>query len=267
MGLTGLILRATIRLKRVGGLDVEEKVLPFANLDAYFDMAEVADHENEYAVAWVDQLSDGRGLLMVGNHVAAPNGSISIAGRFGVPIELPFSLLNETSLSLFNAAYFQRKRRLKTARRVPYQSFFYPLDGVRNWNRLYGSAGLYQHQSVIPFEAARKIIPAMLEASRNAGQVSFLTVLKRFGSMKPPGLMSFPMPGYTLTMDFPNRGHTTLELLNRLDQMTVEAGGRINPYKDQRMSAEVLLQAIRAGAISRPFATRLSIPISGAGPH
>ncbi len=239
MGLTGLILRATIQLMRVGGIDVEEKVQPFANLDAYFDMAEVADHENEYAVAWVDQLSNGRGLLMVGNHVATPSSSISTAGRLGVPFELPCSLLNRASLSLFNAAYFRRNNRPKTARRVPYQNFFYPLDGIRNWNRLYGPAGLYQHQSVIPFDTAPKIIPAMLETSRVAGQVSFLTVLKRFGSVNSPGLMSFPKPGYTLTMDFPNRGDRTLELLLLLDQMAIEAGGRVNPYKDHRMSAEV----------------------------
>ncbi len=240
MGLTGVILRATIRLMRVGGLDIEEKVLPFGTLDAYFDMAEVADRENEYAVAWVDQLSDGRGLLMVGNHVREAGGpQPSRMGRFGVPFELPFSALNRTSLSLFNAAYFRRKGRHRTAHRVPYRNFFYPLDSIRNWNRLYGPRGLYQHQSVVPFDAARKVIPAMLEASRAAGQVSVLTVLKRFGSVKSPGLMSFPMPGYTLTMDFPNRGGKTLELLDRLDQMVVSVGGRVNPYKDQRMSAEV----------------------------
>ncbi|MEJ5022489.1 FAD-binding oxidoreductase [Ochrobactrum vermis] len=240
LGLTGVILRTTIRLMRVDGLDVEEKVLPFANLDEYFGMAEVKDRENEYAVAWVDQLSDGRGLLIVGNHVAAAGDSHnSAAARFDVPFELPFSVLNKASLSLFNAAYFQRKRRLTAAHRAPYQNFFYPLDGIGSWNRLYGPAGLYQHQSVIPFDAARAVIPAMLEASRNAGQVSFLTVLKRFGTMASPGLMSFPMPGYTLTMDFPNRGHKTLKLLGRLDQMTMEAGGRVNPYKDQRMSAEI----------------------------
>jgi FAD/FMN-containing dehydrogenase len=274
MGLTGLILRATIRLMRVGGLDVEEKVRPFRDLDAYFDMAEVADHENEYAVAWVDQLSDGRGLLIVGSHVAAPNVSFSPAGRFGVPFELPFSLLNKSSLALFNAAYFQRKKQLKTARRVPYQSFFYPLDGVRNWNRLYGPAGLYQHQSIIPFDAARTIIPAMLEASRVAGQVSFLTVLKRFGSVKSPGLMSFPMPGYTLTMDFPNRGGKTLELLDRLDRMTVEAGGRVNPYKDHRMSAEVFaasyprwraFEAFRDKAFNSNFWRRTALMLGAAG--
>ncbi len=240
MGLTGLILRGTIRLMRVGGLDIEEKVLPFGTLDAYFDMVEVADRENEYAVAWVDQLSDGRGLLMVGNHVRKASGpQPSRMGRFGVPFELPLSVLNRTSLSLFNATYFRRKGRLRTAHRVPYQNFFYPLDSIRNWNRLYGPRGLYQHQSVVPFDAAGKVIPAMLEASRAAGQVSFLTVLKRFGSVKSPGLMSFPMPGYTLTMDFPNRGGKTLELLDSLDQMVVGVGGRVNPYKDQRMSAEV----------------------------
>ena len=238
MGLTGLILRATIRLMRVSGLDIEEKILPFDNLAAYFDMAEAMDHENEYAVAWVDQLSDGRGLLMAGNHVATADNTVSTGGQFGVPFDLPFSLLNKASLSLFNAVYFHRKRRLTTARRVPFQSFFYPLDGVRNWNRLYGPAGLYQHQSVIPFNAARTVIPAMLAASREAGQASFLTVLKRFGAVQSPGLMSFPMPGYTLTMDFPNRGRKTLDLLERLDRMTVEAAGRVNPYKDQRMSAQ-----------------------------
>lgn len=253
MGLTGLILRATIRLMRVNGLDVEEKVLPFTYLDTYFDMAEVADHENEYAVAWVDQLSNGRGLLMVGNHVAAPNGSIATTAKFSVPFELPFSLLNKTSLSLFNTAYFQRKRRMMGAHRVAYQNFFYPLDGVRNWNRLYGPAGLYQHQSVIPFDAARKIIPAMLAESRVAGQVSFLTVLKRFGGMQSPGLMSFPKPGYTLTMDFPNRGRKTLELLDRLDRITVESGGRVNPYKDQRMSAQTFAASYPVWRDFEPF--------------
>ncbi|MBQ0710101.1 MULTISPECIES: FAD-binding oxidoreductase [unclassified Ochrobactrum] len=275
MGLTGLILRATIRLMRVGGLDIEEKILSFTNLDSYFDMAEAADRENEYAVAWVDQLSDGRGLLIVGNHAARPAGTyISRAARFGVPFELPFSALNRASVSLFNAAYFRRKMLLKTAHRVPYQNFFYPLDSIRNWNRLYGPAGLYQHQSVIPSDAARKVIPEMLEASRSAGQVSFLTVLKRFGSVKSPGLMSFPMPGYTLTMDFPNRGQRTLELLDRLDRLTVEAGGRINPYKDQRMSAEIFaasyprwrdFEIFRDRAFNSNFWRRTALTLGEAG--
>ncbi|MFQ0812554.1 FAD-linked oxidase [Brucella anthropi] len=275
MGLTGVILGATVRLMRVGGLDVDEKILPFANLDAYFDMAEIADSENEYAVAWIDQLSNGRGLLMVGNHVAAPGGApVAASARLGVPFDLPFPVLNKASLSLFNTAYFHRKRRMTAAHRVPYQNFFYPLDTIRNWNRLYGPAGLYQHQSVIPFGAARTVIPAMLAASREAGQASCLTVLKRFGAIQSPGLMSFPVPGYTLTMDFPNRGHKTLALLDRLDRMTVEAGGRVNPYKDQRMSARTFaasyprwrdFEPFRDTAFNSNFWRRTALTLSTAG--
>jgi FAD/FMN-containing dehydrogenase len=194
-------------------------------------------------VAWVDQLatdrSEGRGVLMTGHHAINGNRSVNSGeARLGVPFDLPFSMLNKLSLTAFNELYFHAKRRKQEPHLTGFAGFFYPLDGLRNWNRFYGPAGLYQHQSVIPFEAAEKTIPAMLAASRDAGQSSFLTVLKRFGDLHSPGLLSFPKPGYTLTMDFPNRGRKTLDLLDQLDKMTVEAGGRVNPYKDQRMSAE-----------------------------
>ncbi|MBL8581104.1 MAG: FAD-binding protein, partial [Rhizobiaceae bacterium] len=107
------------------------------------------------------------------------------------------------------------------------------------WNRLYGPRGLYQHQSVIPDDVARNVVPAMIEAAREAGQGSFLTVLKRFGSIRSPGILSFPRPGHTLTLDFPNRGRATLALMRRLDEMATEAGGALNPYKDARMGADV----------------------------
>ena len=108
---------------------------------------------------------------------------------------------------------------------------------MADWNRLYGPRGLFQHQSVIPHEAARETLPLLLAAARKAGQGSFLTVLKRFGAMRSPGMLSFPRPGYTLTLDFPNRGERTLRLLKELDAITVGAGGAVNPYKDARMSA------------------------------
>ncbi|MBV2145014.1 FAD-binding oxidoreductase [Falsochrobactrum sp. TDYN1] len=242
MGLTGLILSARIRLMPVGSLDIEEHITPFGSLAEYFDMAEATDNMNEYAVAWVDQLasgrSEGRGVLIAGNH--ARNGNRDTGrgeARFSVPFDLPFSMLNRPSLTLFNALYFHAKRRKQKPHLAGFGSFFYPLDGVRGWNRLYGPSGLYQHQSVVPLETAPHVIPPMLAASRDAGQVSFLTVLKRFGNMRSPGLLSFPKPGYTLTMDFPNRGQRTYDLLALLDRMTIEAGGRVNPYKDQRMSA------------------------------
>lgn len=118
-----------------------------------------------------------------------------------------------------------------------WQSYFYPLDAIGQWNRLYGPRGLFQHQSVVPFAAAPRAIPALLKASRDAGQASFLTVLKRFGDVPSRGVLSFPTPGYTLTLDFPNRGQSTLNLLEVLDRITMEVGGRVNPYKDACMGS------------------------------
>lgn len=277
MGLTGIILSASIKLMRVGSLDVEEEITPFANLDAYFGLAEAADAANEYAVAWVDQLSGtNRGVLLTGNH--ADNGNFHVASsatRLSVPFEMPFSMLNGLSLKAFNFAYFHAKARKSGKTLSPYGSFFYPLDAVGNWNRLYGPKGLYQHQSIIPFATARKVVPQMLEASRQAGQASFLTVLKRFGAVASPGLFSFPRPGYTLTMDFSNRGASTLKLLETLDALTVEAGGRVNPYKDQRMSAATFasgfpewtaLERYRDPRFSSDFWRRTALSLSAHAP-
>lgn len=240
MGLTGIILSASIKLMQVGSLDVEEAITPFPNLETYFDLAETADAQNEYAVAWIDQLSaTNRGVLLTGNHADNCNFKVQKkATRLTVPVEMPFSMLNGVTLRAFNLAYFHAKAHKSGVHRSAYGSFFYPLDAVGHWNRLYGPKGLFQHQSVIPFDAAHATIPKLLEASRTAGQASFLTVLKRFGAVSSPGLLSFPQPGYTLTMDFSNAGDKTLNLLATLDRLTTEAGGRVNPYKDQRMSAE-----------------------------
>ncbi|MCR4267738.1 FAD-binding oxidoreductase [Nitratireductor sp. ZSWI3] len=248
MGLTGLILEATIRLMKVGSADVDERVRGFRGLGEYFDLAEEADTENEYAVAWIDQLAHGaqagRGFLLTANHAAAnhvggPPFRPAGKRRLAVPLRPPVSLINRWSLALFNRAFAWQKGRAEGLRRSSYESYFFPLDAVRHWNRLYGPRGLLQHQSVVPFEAARSVVPAMLEEARRAGQASFLTVLKRFGEVPSPGLMSFPRPGYTLTLDFSNAGAATGALLERLDRMTVEAGGAVNPYKDARMGAEL----------------------------
>jgi FAD/FMN-containing dehydrogenase len=242
MGLTGLILSATIRLMRVPSLDVEETVTPFGHLDDYFDRAEEADEANEYAVAWLDQLAGGRnagrGILLCGNHLEGGSQAVGrTEPKLSVPFQPPINLLNRPFLTAFNTAYRWSRSRGSPTRRTGYQGFFFPLDGVANWNRLYGPQGLFQHQSVIPFEAARETIPLLLRTAREAGQGSFLTVLKRFGDVKSPAMLSFPRPGYTLTLDFPNRGRRTLELLKELDAITVDAGGGVNPYKDARMSA------------------------------
>lgn len=278
MGLTGLILKASIRLMPVASLDITQKVRPFGEVAAFFDMAEQADADNEYAVAWIDQLASGRnagrGLLLTGNH--APDGARAYdasRGRLGVPVQPPFAVLNRPFLKLFNAAY-----RWKTARspeRVGARGFFFPLDGVADWNRLYGPRGLHQHQSVVPEAAARETVPALLAAARKAGQGSFLTVLKRFGGHKSPGPMSFPRAGYTLTLDFPDRGSATHALLAELDRITVDAGGAVNPYKDARMSAKTFaasfpgwrtLEAARDPAFMSDFWRRTAMQLAGGEP-
>jgi FAD/FMN-containing dehydrogenase len=267
MGLTGLILSASIRLMRVHSLDIVEKATPFRDLDEFFKLAEAADQANEYAVAWIDQLAGGlgrgRGLLFTGNHAEHGSHAASRAGgRLSVPLRPPFNVLNRPFLTAFNAAYRWTKGRSAAARQVGYQGFFFPLDGVGDWNRLYGPRGLFQHQSVVPEDAARLAVPTLLDAARRAGQGSFLTVLKRFGSMRSPALLSFPRPGFTLTLDFPNRGERTLQLLRELDRITIEAGGAVNPYKDARMGVDTFaasfpewqrLEALRDPAFMSDF--------------
>lgn len=270
MGLTGLILSASIRLMRVHSLDIVERVTPFRDLGEFFGLAEAADQANEYAVAWIDQLAggrnSGRGLLFTGNHAEHGSHAASRAGgTLSVPFRPAFNVLNRPFLKAFNAAYRWKKGRSAGPRQVGYQGFFFPLDGVQDWNRLYGPKGLFQHQSVVPEERARVAVPALLSAARQAGQGSFLTVLKRFGSIRSPALLSFPRPGYTLTLDFPNKGPGTLRLLQELDRITLEAGGAVNPYKDARMGADIFassfpdwrrLEALRDPAFMSGFWAR-----------
>jgi FAD/FMN-containing dehydrogenase len=271
-GLTGMIVSATILLMKVGAADVCEQITPFRSLEEYLDLAQSADQNNEYAVAWLDQLSaGGRGLLMVANH--AEEGSFAphrLKPRITVPFQPPLNCLNGLSLSAFNALYFNSKSRNRGVKTSTYDGFFYPLDQVGNWNYLYGPKGLYQHQSVIPLEAAASVLPQLLAASRHAGQASFLTVLKRFGTMASPSLTPFARPGYTLTLDFPNRGAKTLALLSELDRITVDAGGAVNAYKDARMSPQTFaasypnwrqLEALRDPAFVSDFWRRTALAV------
>jgi FAD/FMN-containing dehydrogenase len=271
-GLTGMILSATIQLMKVGSADLCEVVKPFKSLEEYLELAEAADHANEYAVAWLDQLNaGGRGLLMTANHAEAgafvPHPS---KPKVTVPFQPPLNCLNGVSLSAFNALYFNAKSRNAGVKTSAYDGFFYPLDQVANWNYLYGPNGLYQHQSVIPFEAAASALPQLLSASRKAGQASFLTVLKRFGTIASPSLTPFARRGYTLTLDFPNRGAKTLALLSELDRITVDAGGAVNGYKDARMSAQTFsasypnwrqLEALRDPAFVSDFWRRTALTV------
>lgn len=243
MGLTGVITWAEIQLRRVGGGWLDQSTVKLNNLADYFAIADESDAGFEYTVAWIDSLAGGaslgRGHLMRANHSNAPGGRDVRIGEpwLSVPFTPPIPVLNRFNLKLFNGAMYAKQRRREVAAKVPFLKFFYPLDGVGRWNRLYGPRGLMQHQSIIPNADAREAITDMLKLSARSGAGSFLTVLKRFGDRPAAGILSFPRGGVTLTLDFANRGARTETLLTELDRITVAAGGAVNPYKDGRMSA------------------------------
>lgn len=241
MGLTGVVEAATIRLLRVPSANVCQSAFRFPSIDGYFEAIDAIDARHEYSVAWIDQLARGRalgrGVLMAGDHAEDGGPARKPAPpHLSVPFSPPVNMLNRLTLKAFNALYYGRAPKTAATTMVPWASYFHPLDAVTGWNRLYGPRGLFQHQSVYPAEAARETTIRLIECAQAHGAASFLTVLKRFGDVPSPGLLSFPRPGFTLTLDFANSGQPTLKLLSALDEIVLAAGGGVNPYKDQRMS-------------------------------
>lgn len=239
LGLTGLIRRVRLQLRRVPGPFLRGESLRFANLSGFFELSHDSDADHEYTVSWLDCTAQGRqrgrGVFMRANH-AAVEGTIPRESRWRLPFTPPLPLVNRLSLRLFNTLYYHRP----AAQRPDvwhYRPFFHPLDGVRDWNRIYGPDGFYQYQCVIPPAVAEESLEEMLGTIAASGSGSFLAVLKKFGEQASPGLLSFVRPGVTLALDFPNAGSPTLKLLETLDGITRKAGGAVYPAKDARMSA------------------------------
>lgn len=238
LGLTGLITWVEIELKAIAGSGVAVENTRFNGLDEFFSINAAAEARHEYTVAWIDCLAARpRGILMAGDH-AAPSGAAEPREPRCLPIappKLPISLINDLSLRAFNQLYYHR--RLARQSLMHYAPFFYPLDSIAHWNRLYGRQGFFQYQFVLPL-AARAALAEILRDIAASGQGSFLAVLKTFGAAQSPGLLSFPMAGVTLALDFPNRGKRTLALFDRLDAIVGATGGRLYAAKDARMSGE-----------------------------
>jgi FAD/FMN-containing dehydrogenase len=165
-------------------------------------------------------------------------GDAATKARLAVPFDLPAATLNRHSVGMFNALYRSRASSKWKKSREPYGKYLFPLDGIAGWNRMYGKRGFVQHQSVVPRADAPAKLTEMLTMIADAGEASFLTVLKVFGDQPPAGLMSFARPGVTLALDIPMRGAPTFALLERLDAVVRDAGGAIYPAKDARMSPE-----------------------------
>jgi FAD/FMN-containing dehydrogenase len=252
MGLTGIVLRAAIRLRRVETAWISQTTRAAPNLDAAMDLFEQNQHAT-YSVAWIDCLgrgdSLGRSLIMLGEHARRSDLDTAKlhtpldAGhkkKLSVPLDFPGFALNRWSVRAFNTAYYWAGARKVGRQLVDWDTYFYPLDAILRWNRIYGRKGFVQFQCVLPLARSREGLTDLLNAISAAGAGSFLAVLKRFGAQD--SAFSFPMEGYTLALDFPMKP-ATLPLLERLDQITLAHGGRFYLAKDSRMSAETFRAA------------------------
>jgi FAD/FMN-containing dehydrogenase len=242
LGLTGLITWAELQLRRVPGPILETENIRFGSLDEFFTLSAASADSHEYSVAWIDCLASGsargRGHFTRADHASSvAEERLKAPGRgLVMPLTPPFSLVNKLSLRPFNSLYYWKQPALRKRRTSHLLSFFYPLDGIREWNRMYGPAGFFQYQCVLPPSVARDGVAALLDEIALSGSGSFLAVLKEFGNQSSPGMLSFPRPGTTLALDFPNTGAEVLRLLDRLDRIVDEAGGALYPAKDARMS-------------------------------
>ncbi len=252
LGLTGLITWAEVQLKRIANPHLNTESIRFHSLDAFFELSVASERDFEYTVSWIDCAFTGkrlgRGLFNRGNHAPAtidtsllpaglPGGAATASRK--VPLTPPLSLVNPLSLKAFNTLYFNKQRADAQRSVQHYRPFFYPLDALLEWNRIYGPKGFFQYQCVIPPERALSATRQLLETIAASGQGSFLAVLKQFGEPASLGMLSFPQPGTTLALDFPNTGEPMHRLFRALDAIVLQSGGRLYAAKDGRMGAEL----------------------------
>jgi len=241
LGLTGFISWATLRLIPIVSRNFDVVYEHFHGIDEFLALTEKYAHTT-YTVSWVDVTGTGRnfarGIFMAGEHSIVPGVlKASTKPKLTFPIELPGFALNKFSVAAFNELFFRKQITSYKKFVQDYEPYFYPLDAVLKWNKMYGKGGLLQFQYAIPWEHAREGTVAILGEVAKSGLASFLAVLKTFGDVPSPGMMSFPKPGITLALDFPIKPEKSFALFDRLARMTLEFGGRLYPAKDARMTA------------------------------
>ncbi|MCK5666281.1 MAG: FAD-binding oxidoreductase, partial [Thiotrichaceae bacterium] len=242
LGLTGFIKWAEIQLIKITSPFIRVETTAFHGLEEFYKLSEAANRKHHYSVAWLDCASSGknfaRGLFMAGDHANhnKPAKAVQSEPKFSVPFNFPQKALNRYSIKAFNALYFNKNSLMSSGISFQhYDSFFYPLDGLGDWNRIYGKQGFYQYQFVVP-SSEKATMEKILNKIVASGLGSFLAVLKEFGDLKSPGMLSFPRSGLCLALDFANRGEITLKLADELDELVMQAGGAVYPAKDIRMS-------------------------------
>lgn len=237
IGLTGLILSATIQLIPIQSSQIVQTTTRASCLEEVCAQFEANDLST-YSVAWIDCLASGkqlgRSLLMMGEHAQDGVLELTKPRAMNIPLEMPQGVLNHYSIKIFNALYFYKAAAKKRVEALPFESFFYPLDAISNWNRLYGKAGFVQYQFVLPKAVGVQGLKQILNVIVKSGNGSFLAVLKVFGKANA-NYLSFPIEGYTLALDF-KLSTKAIDLIKELDSMVIAMGGRIYLTKDALMS-------------------------------
>ena len=247
MGLTGIIGEVTLKLVPVQNGSMMVRHHAAGNLEQLFKLLEDPAKDDRYTVAWLDSLARGqqlgRGIAMFGHHAATEElpvdfkSSDKAKSSRSIPFDLPPLLLNPLSVGAFNALYYQHEGGKREPFLCDYDRYFYPLDAIGHWNRLYGKRGFVQYQCVIPEKTAFDGVKALLQKLSGSRRPSFLAVLKRFGA-QGRGLLSFPMAGYTMALDLPIRDDGLFVLLDELDKIVLQHGGCVYLAKDARLSAD-----------------------------
>jgi FAD/FMN-containing dehydrogenase len=243
LGLTGLILWVEFQLKCVPGPWIDCEQIRFRNLDEFFELSATSDEYYEYTVAWLDCTSFGknlgRGIFIRGNHSVSPmnNGTTRRPSCSVFAVNAPEILISRPTIRAFNWIYFHSQFRRIVRDTVHFEKFFYPLDRIADWNRLYGRRGFLQYQFLVPYEN-RGAVQEILQLISKSREVCSLSVLKVFGAVPSLGLLSFSRPGVTLAMDFPFQGQATLDLCEQFDRVVGKNAGAVYPAKDARMSSE-----------------------------
>jgi decaprenylphospho-beta-D-ribofuranose 2-oxidase len=243
MGLTGIILSAKFKLKNIETAYIRQESIKAENLDEIFRLFEESESWT-YTVAWIDCLQKGknigRSILMRGEHAFRheltgndAKNPLVLKKKFSptVPFYFPNFVLNALTVKIFNFLYYKKQSKKEVKNFTDYETFFYPLDAVTDWNKIYGKSGFIQYQMVIPKETGKEGMKKILETIANSGNGSFLAVLKLFGEINPEAYNSFPTEGYTLALDFKVNSKLK-KLVDQLDQIVQEFGGRIYLTKD-----------------------------------